>query len=457
MNIDKFFAEYITTSMGCTEPAAIGLSTAIGINILKNVFPSWINKEEINSPQLQENLRDVNSLSKLNLYLDKDLYRNALKVVIPNTGGIMGCDYAASMGLFCDPENKLELFKDLTEEQVNLGKKLVDQGKINIIPNYEWNDLHIEAEIYINNHKIRVHITGDHSNVSYIEIDGEILYERKFIQKSTPYLDQLIKLNLYDFLSIVRDLPDKSKSILENAIETNYKVYEQASQEFGKNNQKSIGLSIQELTRKGYLPSNYINSAKIKVATAVEGRMAGFPLKIMTCANSGNMGLISSIPFIEISKRFPKERDKLIEAVGLTHLLANFVSKYSGSLSALCGCIIKAGIGLSAGITYYLLDANQSEDLQVKAISRAINNMIGNITGIICDGANKTCALKSITAVDSAVFSSFLALNNQEDFSSLGIVNKDPLISIKNIGKISKSMKSTDELIIKDILDTNEQ
>jgi L-cysteine desulfidase len=81
--------------------------------------------------------------------------------------------------------------------------------------------------------------------------------------------------------------------------------------------------------------------------------------------------------------------------------------------------------------------------------------MIGNITGIICDGANKTCALKSITAVDSAIFSSFLALNNQEDFSSLGIVNKDPLISIKNIGKISKSMKNTDEIIIKDILDTN--
>lgn len=455
MNIDGFFQKFITKSMGCTEPAAIGLTTSIGINALEGKIPSWLNNELLNTAHLIDKNINLNSLSEIIVRLDKDLYRNALKVIIPNTGGIMGCDYAAALGLLCDPENKMELFKDLTADEVKLGKTLVDKKKIKIIPTYEWNDLHIETEIVTDNHHIIIHTVGDHSNISYIMIDGRIILEKKLIEKKSPYLDELIKLNLFDLVSIAKNLPDKSRKIIQDAIDTNYKAFKSARKEFENNNQKSIGLSIKELTDNEYLPSNYINSAKIKVACAVEGRMAGFPLEIMTCANSGNMGLISTIPLIEISKRFSMGGDKLVEAIGLTHLLANFVSKYSGNLSALCGCIIKAGIGLAAGITYYLLEPEKPKQLQIKAISRAINSMIANITGIICDGANKTCALKSITAVDSAIISSLLALDNQEDFSSLGIVNKDPLVSIKNIGKISASMKNTDEIIIKEILDKN--
>jgi L-cysteine desulfidase len=112
-------------------------------------------------------------------------------------------------------------------------------------------------------------------------------------------------------------------------------------------------------------------------------------------------------------------------------------------------------VALASGIAYYLIEDNTEESKKIKIIGSAINNIIGDITGIICDGAKKTCSLKAITAVDAAITSAFLALNGIEMLHDLGVVNKNPLFSIKNIGIISKGMKETDKKIIKEILNKN--
>ena len=43
-------------------------------------------------------------------------------------------------------------------------------------------------------------------------------------------------------------------------------------------------------------------------------------------------------------------------------------------------------------------------------ISIAVKNMVANLTGMICDGAKPSCALKLTSGVSTAVLSAILAM-----------------------------------------------
>ena len=140
---------------------------------------------------------------------------------------------------------------------------------------------------------------------------------------------------------------------------------------------------------------------------------------------------------------------KFLGGAGLAHLIANYVSIYSGKLSALCGCGIKAGVGATAGIAYYLTPV----DDKARVIGQAINNMAGGIVGMICDGAKAGCALKVAAATGAAMESALLASAGLGLSYSDGIVNEDAMITLRHIGGISKAMEGTDRKIIEFLQD----
>jgi L-cysteine desulfidase len=457
LDINKFFNNFIEKSFGCTEPAAIGLSVSIAFNVLKGKLPIWLEKKYLNkSPLNFEKDIKIENIKKAVIKLDKDTYRNALEVIIPNSGDLKGCQYISALGLFSDPDKKLELFRGLTEDIILKTYQLIKEGKIEVIPMYDWEDFEIRTEVITNNHKSITKIIGRHSNVVFIQVDDKIIFDKTIRNQSENLISkQLIKFEILDFIKIIEDLPEESKKLLKESIITNKKAFKKAKKIFKERGNKSIGLTLKNLIEKSFLPNDLTNAAKYRVATAIEGRMIGFPIEVMTCGGSGNMGLTSTLTLMELSKRYSNDDEKLIRSLALTFLIASYISKYCGYLSALCSCNIKIGVALASGIAYYLIEDNTEESKKIKIIGSAINNIIGDITGIICDGAKKTCSLKAITAVDAAITSAFLALNGIEMLHDLGVVNKNPLFSIKNIGIISKGMKETDKKIIKEILNKN--
>jgi len=113
-----------------------------------------------------------------------------------------------------------------------------------------------------------------------------------------------------------------------------------------------------------------------------------------------------------------------------------------GTLSAVCGCSNAAGIGLAAGLT---LLAGGDE----AAVSRAIVNMVGNIAGMICDGAKIGCAMKTLTAVDAAFRAAALARAGIGIPVTDGIVGADGISSLLNLGRIATlGMPTTDTEIL---------
>ena len=118
-----------------------------------------------------------------------------------------------------------------------------------------------------------------------------------------------------------------------------------------------------------------------------------------------------------------------------------YIKQSLGRLSALCGCVV-AATGASCGITYLM----GGSKLQ---LSYAIKNMIGNITGMICDGAKPSCAMKISSGVSTAMLSALMAIENKVVTSSEGIIDDDVDKSIANLTAIgSIGMEGTDKLVL---------
>ena len=82
-------------------------------------------------------------------------------------------------------------------------------------------------------------------------------------------------------------------------------------------------------------------------------------------------------------------------------------------------------------------------------VAFAVQNMIANLTGMICDGAKPSCALKLTSGVSTAVLSAILAKEGKCVTSVEGIIEDDVDRSIRNLTKIgSEGMNETDRLVL---------
>ena len=135
------------------------------------------------------------------------------------------------------------------------------------------------------------------------------------------------------------------------------------------------------------------------------------------------------------------DEEQTIRALILSHLTVIYIKQSLGRLSALCGCVV-AATGSSCGITY-LMGGHYEE------ISFAVKNMIANLTGMICDGAKPSCALKLASGVSTAVLSAMLAMEHRCVTSVEGIIDDDVDQSIRNLTRIGRdAMNETDKIVL---------
>lgn len=84
-----------------------------------------------------------------------------------------------------------------------------------------------------------------------------------------------------------------------------------------------------------------------------------------------------------------------------------------------------------------------------RQIGYCINNMIGDVSGIICDGAGSACSMKVSTSTSAAIKASLMAINNLGVTQSEGIVASTVDDTIANLGRLSRQgMLDTDVEII---------
>ncbi|MDM0447642.1 L-serine ammonia-lyase, iron-sulfur-dependent, subunit alpha [Clostridium perfringens] len=415
----KTLKKEVVPSEGCTEPIAIAYAASIAAEYLKG------------------------EIKEVNIYLSKNVIKNALGVGIPGTGGV-GIEIAAALGISIQKSyKKLTILSNFTEDELKKAKEIVDKNIINIKQKNTNKALYIEVELLSETSKAKVIIEDTHTNVTLIECDDEIIMDNN--SEVSEDLEEDYKLfKIADIYNFAKEADfDDIKFILESA-----KMNEKVSEEGLKGD---YGLQVgSKIIQKGNF-NLFSNDASNKIiaasAAASDARMDGCAMPIMTTAGSGNQGIACSIPVAQTARLLDKSEEELARALVLSNLVTIRIKKHMGRLSPLCGAGIAGATGASCGITYLL-----GGDLE--NINYCINNMISDLSGMICDGAKETCALKIATGTNAAIQCANLAINGISATANDGIVAKDVEETIESIETlIQNGFKNVDDTILNIMLE----
>ena len=415
----KTLKKEVVPSEGCTEPIAIAYAASIAAEHLKG------------------------EIKEVNIYLSKNVIKNALGVGIPGTGGV-GIEIAAALGISIQKSyKKLTILSNFTEYELKKAKEIVDENIINIKQKNTNKALYIEVELLSETSKSKVIIEDTHTNVTLIECDNEIIMDNN--SEVSEDLEEDYKLfKIADIYNFAKEADfDDIKFILESA-----KMNEKVSEEGLKGD---YGLQVgSKIIQKGNF-NLFSNDASNKIiaasAAASDARMDGCAMPIMTTAGSGNQGIACSIPVAQTARLLDKSEEELARALVLSNLVTIRIKKHMGRLSPLCGAGIAGATGASCGITYLL-----GGDLE--NINYCINNMISDLSGMICDGAKETCALKIATGTNAAIQCANLAINGISATANDGIVAKDVEETIESIETlIQNGFKNVDDTILNIMLE----
>lgn len=411
----KTLKREVIPSEGCTEPIAIAYAASIA----------------------SENLNE--KIKLINIKLSANVIKNALGVGIPGTGQV-GIEIAAALGVVIKKSyKKLTILSNFKKEELEEANKIVKENIINITQKDTDKSLYIEVEVIGEKSKCVVIIEDIHTNVTLIKKDEEILLDKKIDNLNNEEDEDynLFKIeSIYNFAKNCKF--EDIKFILESA-----KMNGKVSAEGLKG---GYGLEVgNKIIEKGNF-NLFSNDASNKIiaasAAASDARMDGCTMPIMTTAGSGNQGIACSMPVAETAYILKKSDEELARALVLSNLVTIRIKKHMGRLSPLCGAGIAGATGASCGITY-LLGGN------LQNIQYCINNMLSDVSGMICDGAKQTCALKIATGTNAAIQCANLAMNGITATSNDGIVSQDVEKTIESIEKLIKNgLKNVDNTIL---------
>ena len=386
----------VVPAIGCTEPIAVALCVAKATETLGT------------RPE------------KINVLLSANILKNAMGVGIPGTG-MIGLPIAIALGaLVGKSEYQLEVLKDSNPAAVDEGKRFIAEKRINISLKENISEkLYIEVCCESGENKATAIIAGGHTTFIYIARNGGILFCRQNAS-SEETKEQTVDLTLRKVYDFAMDAPlDEIRFILETA-RLNKAAAESS---FDKNYGHGLGRMLRGTYEHKILGDSVFSHILSYTSGACDARMAGAMIPVMSNSGSGNQGIAATLPLM------------------LSHLTVIYIKQSLGRLSALCGCVV-AATGSSCGITWLMGGTYEQ-------VAFAVQNMIANLTGMICDGAKPSCALKVTTGVSTAVLSAIMAMENRCVTSVEGIIDEDVDQSIRNLTKIgSKGMDETDKLVL---------
>lgn len=427
--IIELIRKEVKPALGCTEPIAVALAVAKAMEIIEDkcsMAASW----------------RMNSDYRLDIQVSGNILKNGMGVGIPGTG-MVGLHIASALGAACGKsEYGLEVLNDLDEASIAHAKEMVETKAVTVGIAETDRKLYVKAAVTSScGHTAYAVIQDNHDSIVETGFDGSVMTDSNNAAGETAAegkttLDyHLTVREIFDFACNVAY--DDIKFILESRTLNMALAKEGLHGNYGLR----VGYAISLDCNKEVFGSDFLSYAMALTAAASDARMAGCTLPAMSNSGSGNQGITVTMPVIAYSKFYKTDDERLARALTLSHLIAIHIKGYLGKLSALCGCVI-ASTGSACGLVYL----RGGDYVQVCS---AIKNMIGNITGMVCDGAKVGCAMKVASGVSSALQSAVLARENLCISEHDGIIEKDIEKTIQNLGRIgSVGMQHTDNMIL---------
>lgn len=403
----------VVPAIGCTEPVAVALCVAKATEILGK------------RPEAIE------------LRLSGNMIKNAMGVGIPGTG-MIGLPIAVALGaLVGKSEYGLEVLRDVNAEALKAGKQYIAENRIKISHHQNPpSNLYIEVEMRSGDDRAKAIISGSHTNFIYLSRNEEVLLEQtgESTESSEEEDIELTESIVYEFATTTP--LEKIRFMLEAGIMNRDAARLGLREDYGH----GLGKVIKEYGVRlfGDTPIRHILAM---TSAACDARMGGAQVAVMSNSGSGNQGITCTLPVMCYAEDINASEEQLIRALTLSSLTSIYIKQSLGRLSALCGCVV-ASTGASAGLVM-LMGGGYEE------VCAAIKNMVANLTGMICDGAKPSCAMKITSGVSTAMMSAMLAMSGKCVSSQEGIICDDIDRTVHNLTSIGReAMTETDQHVL---------
>ena len=414
--IKQVLNQEMKLATGCTEPGAIALCAAyVG--------------EKVTEP-----------IQSVSVKCSVNIIKNAMSACIPNMNP-KGVDVACAIGLvIADPSESLNLLEKVTSEQIEKAMQLVESSLIEVSVADTKEKVYIEVIAKTEHHVIRGVIAKVHSHCITLEIDGTAVLSNDIQEvKSISYEEISESLSFRDAVEFAlnADENDPELAVIHQSILLNGRIAEDGLvSDYGL----QVGKVMMQQMNAKEIGTDVVNACVSYTAAACDGRMAGCPLPAVSNSGSGNQGIASSLPAAKAAE-WMNVKEKQFKAVLLSSLITIYIKSKLGKLSALCGATV-AGIGSACALVW--LKGGSIEQMEY-----AVHNMIGNVTGMVCDGAKADCALKVASCTQAAFLASTLAMKHLVVQSNEGVVERHVEDSIANLARIGKEGSEVlDEMIL---------
>ena len=402
-------------ALGCTEPVAVAFASATAAQYI------------------------TGNILNIKVVTSKSIYKNGKSVFIPKTNS-RGLDLATALGVVAgDPKDEFMVLKNIDDSKIAHAKEMVEKGIVSVEFTDNSPSIYVYVMITTDKETVELYLRHSHIHIDQVLVNGSVVYEDIFENGNGTAMDFIKDITLKELREVCEDIPLDEIDFVKDGIEMNLKA---ANEGLNTNLGLGIGSALNRLHINGKLNIDVFTKARLLTASACDMRMGGGECPIMTSGGSGNQGIGVIVPIAVVAEYENIEEEKLIRAIFFAHLINRYVKMFTGKLSSICGCAMAAGVGASAAITWMLGGDDEK-------IAGSCNNMLANLTGMICDGAKDTCAFKLSTSAEEAVLSAYLAMEGVIAEKNVGIVGESIEDTIKNLGYLcEEGLDHADSAII---------
>lgn len=407
----------VVPALGCTEPVSVALAAAIATRALKG------------------------RPTRIEAYVSPNLMKNGMGVGVPGTG-MVGLPIAAAVGALAgEPDAGLEVLKNITPEDVEQARQMLQQEQVTVGVAKVSNILFAKVAVSDGCDEATVIIADGHTNVVSVEVNGKATFivdpqpAANVAEQPANIFEQASVRDIYEF---ALNVPVEDIEFITESLELNDALSKEGlTGEYGL----QIGVTFQRNVDRGLLSGGLLTDVLRRTSAASDARMDGAMKPAMSNSGSGNQGIAATMPVVVVAEHIKADAETTARALMMSHLMAIYIKSYQNKLSALCGATT-ASMGAVAAMTWLLGG-------RYEQISAAICSMIGDITGIICDGAKTSCAMKVSSSASAAVKAALMALDGIRVTGNEGIVADDVDASIRNMSALANgAMTQTDVQIL---------
>ena len=412
----RILKEELIPAVGCTEPIAIALSAAKATEIL-GCIPD-----------------------KITVRVSGNIVKNAKSVIVPNTGGMIGIQAAAAAGIIVgNTQKSLEILKDVSDVQRKAIADYLEHHTVEVELSDSGRVFEICTEVISGKEHASVIIADEHTNFIYMEKNGKVLYQKDGNENGNDDEKALFQITIPKIVCFADQVELlKIEEMISRQIDYNTQIAEIGLQE-------NCGANVGKTLLSQYDKNDVRVRARAKATAGSDARMSGSVKPVVVLCGSGNQGITAVVPVAEYANELKQSREKLIRAVIVSDLVAIYLKKGIGKLSAFCGALC-AGIGAACGISY--LTGGREEE-----IAYTISNACGVLPGMICDGAKSSCAAKIAAAVDSGIFALEMYREGQKFLPGEGLITNNVDTMVKNIARLGRvGLRAADNEILQMML-----